>query len=161
MLPDEQMPVYQHEDLAQGLDGWIRLLKRSFQPEATRSTHKSFVVKDGQFVCSPLPPEVRSASEVYLLIKRNQPGERIPLDGVKLASPSRLPLVRRQALKGVTHVYQAHSGVPNALGPEIDWYLLETTKGEEWQHALREDGVAFYVPSALKSGQASLFWRRT
>ncbi|RKH56475.1 type VI secretion system baseplate subunit TssK [Corallococcus llansteffanensis] len=160
MLPDEQMPVYQHEDLAQGLDGWIRLLKRSFQPEATRSTHKAFVVKDGQFVCSPLPPEVRSASEVYLLVKRLQPGEPIPLGGVKLASPSRLPLVRRQALKGVSHDYKEHSGVPNALGSEIDWHLLDT-KGEEWQHALREDGVAFYVPPALKGGQTSLFWRRT
>lgn len=160
MLPDEQMPVYQHEDLAQGLEGWIRLLKRSFQPEATRSTHKAFVVKDGQFVCSPLPPEVRSANEVYLLVKRTQPGEPIPLDGVKLASPSRLPLVRRQALTGVPRKYKEHTSVPNALGPEIDWHLLDTTV-EEWQHALREDGVAFYGSPALKGAQASLFWRRT
>ncbi|MBJ6765242.1 type VI secretion system baseplate subunit TssK [Myxococcaceae bacterium JPH2] len=159
MLPDEQMPVYQHEDLSQSLGGWMRLLTRSFQPEATRSTHKAFAVKDGQFLCSPLPPEVRTATEMYLLVQRTQPGARTPLDGVKLASPSRLPLVRRQALKGVTFTHVPFPSFPHALGPEIDWYVLGL--GEEWQHALREDGVAFYVTPALKGAQTSLFWRRS
>ncbi|NRD65959.1 type VI secretion system baseplate subunit TssK, partial [Corallococcus exiguus] len=81
MLPDEQMPVYQHEGLNEALGGWIRLLQRSFQPEATRSTHKAFQAKEGQYQMTPLPPEIRSASEAYLLVQRTQPGERTPLDG--------------------------------------------------------------------------------
>ncbi|MBN8468137.1 type VI secretion system baseplate subunit TssK [Corallococcus exiguus] len=159
MLPDEQMPVYQHEGLNEALGGWIRLLQRSFQPEATRSTHKAFQAKEGQYQMTPLPPEIRSASEAYLLVQRTQPGERTPLDGVKLASPTRLPLVRRQALKGVPFKHVPYPSFPHALGPEIDWYLL--SNGEEWQHALREDGLAFYVTPALRGAQTSLFWRRS
>ncbi|NRD68851.1 type VI secretion system baseplate subunit TssK, partial [Corallococcus exiguus] len=82
-----------------------------------------------------------------------------PLDGVKLASPTRLPLVRRQALKGVPFKHVPYPSFPHALGPEIDWYLL--SNGEEWQHALREDGLSFYVTPALRGAQTSLFWRRS
>ncbi|HEX8701270.1 MAG TPA: type VI secretion system baseplate subunit TssK [Myxococcaceae bacterium] len=159
MLPDEQMPVYQHDDLGKSLGSWMLLLTRSFQPEATRSTHKPFTYKDGLFICSPLPPEVRAANELYLLVHRGKGNERLSLEGVKLAGPSRLPTVRRVALKGIPYTHVPYPSFPHALGPEIDWYQL--TPGEEWQQALREDGMAFYVTPALKGAHVSLFWRKT
>jgi type VI secretion system protein ImpJ len=157
-LPEERMPGYRHEELAQSLGGWMRLLQQGFRPEDSRSTHQPFVCKDGLFILSPLPLEVIEAGETYLLVQRKEPGERLPLEGVKLASPSRLPSVRRLALKGVPFRHVPYPEFPHAFGPEIDWYLL--VQGEEWRHVARENGLAFYVTPQLEDAKVSLFWRK-
>jgi type VI secretion system protein ImpJ len=158
LLPDGTLPAYQHDAPGKGLGRWLELLTRALRPEATRTTHRPFAARDGQFTFSPLPTEVRDGSEVYLLVQRRQAAEALPLDGVKLASPSRLSMVRRMALKGIPFHHVPHPAFPHALGPEIDWYQL--VPGEEWQLALREDGVAFFVTPALQGAQVSLFWRK-
>ncbi len=157
-LPDERMPTYQHDELAQSLGGWMKLLSQGFRPEDSRSTHEPFACRDGLFILSPLPSEVQSAGETYLLVQRKEPGERLPLEGVKLASPSRLPVVRRLALKGIPFRHVPYPEFPHAFGPEIDWYVL--VHGEEWRYSLREDGVAFYVTPTLEDTKVSLFWRK-
>lgn len=158
LLPDGTLPAYQHDAPGKGLEQWLELLTRALQPEATRTTHQSFASRDGQFIFSPLPAEAREGSEVYLLVQRRQAGEPVSMDGVKVASPSRLPTVRRMALKGVPFHHVPHPAFPHALGPEIDWYQL--VRGDEWGYALREDGLAFYVTPALQGAQVSLYWRK-
>jgi len=159
LMPDKSLPTYQHEAPGKGLFRWVELLTRALQPEATRATHRAFAARDGQFIFTPLPPEVRESGELYLLVQRRLAGEPLPVDGVKLAGPSRLATVRRMALKGIAFDYVPHPSFPHALGPEIDWYKL--VQGEEWQFALREDGLAFYATPALQGAQVSLFWRRS
>jgi type VI secretion system protein ImpJ len=157
-LPDERMPTYQHDELAQSLGGWMKLLRQGFRPEDSRSTHQPFACRDGLFILSPLPSEVQGAGETYLMVQRKEPGERLPLEGVKLASPSRLPVVRRLALKGIPFQHVPYPEFPHAFGPEIDWYLL--SPGDEWRYTLREDGLAFYVTPTLDGTKVSLFWRK-
>jgi type VI secretion system protein ImpJ len=157
-LPDERMPLYQHDDLGKSLGGWMKLVSQGFRPEGSRTTHQPFASRDGLFVLSPMPSDVQDAGELYLLVQRKQPGERLPVEGVKLASPSRLPIVRRLALKGIPFRHVPYPEFPHALGPEIDWYQL--IQGEEWRYALREDGVAFYVTPVLEDTKVSLFWRK-
>jgi type VI secretion system protein ImpJ len=157
-LPDERMPSYQHDDLAQSLGGWMRLLSQGFRPEDSRSSHLPFVSRDGQFILSPIPEEVQSAGEMYLLVQRKEVGERLPMEGVKLASPSRLPVVRRLALKGISFKHVPYPEFPHAFSQEIDWYQL--AQAEEWRYALRERGVAFYSTPAIEGSKISLFWRR-
>ena len=157
-LPEEKLPAYRHDELGASLWWWMKRVKQGFRPEATSNTHQPFSSRDGLFVLSPLPPEVVQAGALYLLVQRKEPGARLPLEGVKLASPSRLMVVRRLALKGIAFTHIPYPEFPHAFGPEIDWYQLSL--GEEWKHAVREDGVAFYVTPALEDAKVSLFWRK-
>ncbi|SEL89336.1 type VI secretion system protein ImpJ [Stigmatella aurantiaca] len=157
--PDGPLPAYRHDALGAGLWGWMDLLDRAFRPEDTRLTYKSFEMKEGQFVLSPLPAlEEGVQSELYLLVRSEDPSQRPSMEGVKMASPSRLSAVRRLALRGIPFEYVPHPAFPHAFGPEISWYKLSL--GEEWQHALRDNGMAFFATSALQRTQVFLFWRR-
>lgn len=157
--PDEELPVYHHDEPGTGLWTWLERLNRIFRPEDTRLTHKPFESRDGQFILSPLPAlEEGVQSELYLLVRSEDPSQPASLEGVKVASPSRLPVVRRLALRGIPLQHIPHPAFPHAFGPEISWYKLSL--GEEWQFALRDNGMAFYVTPALQGTQVSLFWRR-
>jgi len=157
--PDGSLPTYRHDDPGPGMWGWIELLNRAFRPEDTRLTYKPFDFKDGQFVLSPLPAlEAGVQSELYLLVRSEDPSQPPSMEGVKVASPSRLPVVRRLALRGIPFQPVAHPAFPHAFGPEISWYKLSL--GEEWQFALRDNGMAFYATPALQGTQVFLFWRR-
>jgi type VI secretion system protein ImpJ len=157
--PGEGMPSYAHLDLSTSLNGWMNLLKRAFRPEDTRLTYKAFDSKDGQFILTPLPKlDEGMPSELYLLVRSEDPSRPPSMEGVKVASPSRLPVVRRLALRGIPFQHVPHPAFPHAFGPEISWYKL--TLGEEWQYALRDNGMAFFVTPSLQGHQVFLFWRR-
>jgi type VI secretion system protein ImpJ len=157
--PDDALPTYVHDDLGTGLWSWMELLNRAFRPEDTRLTYKAFDTKDGLFVLSPLPTlEQGVQSELYLLVRSEDPSQPPSMEGVKVASPSRLPVVRRLALRGIPFQHVPHPAFPHAFGPEISWYKLSL--GEEWQYALRDNGMAFYATPALQGTQVFLFWRR-
>jgi type VI secretion system protein ImpJ len=157
--PGETLPAYQHDDPGKGLWGWMELLNRVFRPEDTRLTYKPFESRDGQFILSPLPSlEEGVQNELYLLVRSEDPSQPASLEGVKVASPSRLPAVRRLALRGIPFQHVPHPSFPHAFGPEISWYKLSL--GEEWQYALRDNGMAFYGNPALQGTQVFLFWRR-
>ncbi len=157
--PADQLPSYRHDEPGPGLWGWMELLNRAFRPEDSRLTYKAFDTRDGQFVLAPLPQlEEGVTSELYLLVRSEDPSKPPSMENVKVASPSRLPAVRRLALRGIPFQHVPHTSFPHAFGPEISWYKL--TLGEEWQHALRDNGMAFYVTPALQGRQVFLFWRR-
>ncbi len=157
--PAGDMPTYLHDDPAEGLWGWMTLLNRAFRPEDTRLTYKPFDQKEGQFVLSPLPTlEEGVQSELYLLVRSADPSQPASMEGVKVASPARLPAVRRLALRGIPLQHVPHPAFPHAFGPEISWYKL--SMGEEWQYAQRDNGMAFYATPALQGTQVFLFWRR-
>jgi type VI secretion system protein ImpJ len=75
-----------------------------------------------------------------------------------VSSPSRLPVVRRLALRGIPYQHVPRPGFPHAFGPEISWYRLSL--GDEWQYAVRDNGIAFYVTPALQGTKVFLFWRK-
>ncbi|MDC0713587.1 type VI secretion system baseplate subunit TssK [Stigmatella sp. ncwal1] len=157
--PDGALPAYRHDELGAGLWGWMDLLNRAFRPEDTRLTYKPFESKEGQFVLTPLPTlDEGVQSELYLLVRSEDPSRPPSMEGVKVASPSRLSSVRRLALRGIPFQHVPHPAFPHAFGPEISWYKLSL--GEEWQYALRDNGMAFYVTPALQGTQVFLFWRR-
>jgi type VI secretion system protein ImpJ len=157
--PTSEMPTYLHEDPGAGLWGWMTLLNRAFRPEDTRLTYKAFDHREGQFVLSPLPTlEEGVQSELYLLVRSEDPSQPPSMEGVKVASPARLPAVRRLALRGIPFQHVPHPAFPHAFGPEISWYKL--SMGEEWQYAQRDNGMAFYATPSLQGTQVFLFWRR-
>jgi type VI secretion system protein ImpJ len=157
--PEEQLPVYRHDGPGPGLWRWITLLDRGLRPGTSQRSYLPFNCSEGRFVLSPLPRQEPTPNEFYLLVRRHERDKPRPLDGVKLASPLRLPLVRRQALKGLSFHHVPYPAFPHSFESDIDWYQI-TTEGEEWQAALREDGLAFPVTPPLDGAQIFLFWRR-
>jgi type VI secretion system protein ImpJ len=159
--PEEELPAYQHDEPGPGLWRWMELLDRGLRPtSANQRSYRPFDCREGRFVLSPLPQDEPAPNDFYLLVRRHERDKPRSLDGVKLASPLRLSMVRRLALKGLTFRHVPYPSFPHAFDSDIDWYQL-TTEGEEWQAALREDGVALPVTPPLEGAQVFLFWRRT
>jgi type VI secretion system protein ImpJ len=108
---------------------------------------------------SPLPKDKPAPNDFYLLVRRQERDKPRVMEGVRVASPLRLPVVRRQALKGVPYHHVPYPSFPHSFDADIDWYQL-TPESDEWQTILREDGLAFAVTPAFEGAQVFLFWRR-
>ncbi|NMO18635.1 type VI secretion system baseplate subunit TssK [Pyxidicoccus fallax] len=158
--PEEELPAYQHDAPGPGLWRWMTLLERGLRPSTHQRSYRPFECREGRFILSRLPQEEPAPNDFYLLVRRHERDKPRALDGVKLASPLRLSVVKRLALKGLTFRHVPYPSFPHAFDSDIDWYQL-TTEGEEWQAVLREDGVAFPATPALEGAQIFLFWRRT
>ena len=156
-LPSDDLPPYLHDQLGRCFTAVLHPLMQRLRPVRLRSTHKRFNRREGLFVLTQLPDELSSAEEVYLLIQRAHLHERVSLEGVKLGSPGRLSLIHKLSLKGVPLTAVPQPSFPHTFGPEVDFYRV--TVGDEWDHVLREDGLAFFVVPALDKVQVSLFWR--
>ena len=79
------------------------------------------------------------------------------MDDVKLSCTSRLALVHRMILKGVTYQQIAQPTFRHPFGPEVDFYQLAF--GEEWNFCIKESSVSFYIHPELERVNAFLFWR--
>jgi len=157
--PEEELPPYRHEEPGPGLLRWMELLNRSFRPQTSQRSYRPFECRDGRFVLSPLPKDKPAPNDFYLLVRRQERDKPRGMEGVRLASPLRLPVVRRQALKGVPYRHVPYPSFPHSFDADIDWYQL-TPESDEWQAILREDGLAFAVTPSFEGAQVFLFWRR-
>jgi type VI secretion system protein ImpJ len=113
--------------------------------------------RDGETAAVALPSEAREAKEVYFLFHRRGAAVREELRGLKVSCRSRLETVHRHALKGVPLRRHETVGFRHSFAPEVEFYQL--MPGEEWEHALREGSLAYFVEGPVKEGQAYLYWR--
>ncbi|MCY1042027.1 type VI secretion system baseplate subunit TssK [Corallococcus sp. bb12-1] len=157
--PDDELPAYEHDTPGPGLARWMELLTRGFRPHASPLSYRAFDCQDGHFRLGPLPRETPPPNDFYLLVRRQERDQPRSMEGVKLASPLRLPAVRRQALKGVPYRRVPYPSFPHAFDADIDWYQL-THQNEEWEAAQREDGLTFFATPPLEGAQVLLYWRR-
>lgn len=157
VLPDQSPLPYRHDDLGRCFGLILRLLQQALRPVYVRSTHLRFQRSNGLFTCAPLPQEVKDAQEVYLLVQRPTLHDRIPMDDVKLSCTSRLALVHRLVLRGVTFKHAERPPFQHTFGPEVDFYHLQS--GEEWEHVMRENSLSLYVHPVLERANLFLFWR--
>lgn len=157
VIPDQSALAYRHDELGRCFGELLGELTRYLRPVYARSTHLRFMKSNGLFSLTGLPEEVKSSQEVYLLIQRPTLHERIELGEVKVACTSRLALVHRLVLRGVTFKHIERPPFAHTFGPEVDFYQLQF--GEEWNYVLREAALAFYVHPVLEKANAFLFWR--
>lgn len=155
--PELRSLPYRHEALGGCFGSLLSQIALLCRPVYAHITHVRFAQANGLFCISQLPEELKLAQAVYLLIQRPHVHQRISLDEVKLSATSRLALVHRLILKGVT--YQAVEQVTfrHPFGPEVDFYQL--SMAEEWNHCIKESSLAFYAHPALERANAFLFWR--
>lgn len=147
---------YDHDDLAATFAGIQSAIDEALRVTPVASPRLAFVRQEQRFVAGPFPDALARAREVYLLVQPRGAGE-VGLDGVKLASPSRVELVHVNALPGVPFRRVTTPGFTHTFGSRAGFYLLE--HGEEWTHAVRERSLCFIARPHLAGIHAALFWR--
>lgn len=155
--PELRQHPYLHQSLSDCFGPLFTQIAQLCRPVYAHMTHIRFVKANGLFCVSQLPEELKLAQAVYLLIQRPHVHARISLDEVKLSATSRLALVHRLILKGVTFSPVEQVTFRHPFGPEVDFYQL--SMAEEWAYCIKESSIAFYVHPALEQVSAFLFWR--
>lgn len=140
---------YLHEGIGDSFTQLFGYLEKNLIALTAPRRHYELRLCEGRFLLDPWPEELCRAEKVYLLISRNQRHERVPIDGVKIASPERLELVHRAALRGVPFEPTPNPPASRYFVEGMDFY--ELTLGEEWRHVLTAQGLCFYATGLLAS----------
>src|SRR4051794_10547991 len=89
-----------------------------------------------------LPDDALGAPETYVVELKRDGAPRIPCEQARLASPSRLRLVREYVLRGVPFARDATPPCRYGFGAGAEFYARRGGD-EEWDHVLRGKALAF------------------
>lgn len=148
--------LYAHDAPADSFIGLMEELEGLLTSSTSDTAYVPFQPQDGMVVCE-VPDAVRKAREVYLLLQKESIGEDVDLEGLKLASKSRVEVVHRLSLGGIPVQRIEKPPFHHDFGSEIEFYQL--LPGEEWDHALRDGTVAYFDRTQLQSCRSYLYWR--
>jgi type VI secretion system protein ImpJ len=156
ITPQFATTPYRHEQLALVFREIIAPLNEQLQFSQSRSPYLPFVLMGG-IVRVTLPISIREAKEIYLLVQKGLVNKNINLDGLKIAAVTRIPVVHKFYLQGITIKRMDRPPFQHSFGPEVDIYQLSI--GEEWDHALNELAVGFYADPKFVEEKFFLYWR--
>jgi type VI secretion system protein ImpJ len=157
VAPVEVDAPYRHEDISACYLTVTKPLFERLQASRGKTPYLSFEKKDGVHIVSTIPQETRTAKEVYFLLQKPKVNDVISLDGLKLASRTRLPSVHQMSLVGIPVRKLERPPFQHQFGAEVEFYRL--MPGDEWDHALREGSLAFFDAPAFSKARAYLYWR--
>ena len=155
-VPEHIASPYNHDQLFTCFQEILGPLKEQMKLAEAESPYLPFQFKDGLYQIQ-LPPEMRAAQEVYLLVQKSRVSKVVSLEDLKLASFSRLPLVHRLALQGIPLEKVDQPSFQHSFGPEVDFFRI--IEGEEWDRALSELSLAFYDHPQLKDMEFYVYRR--
>lgn len=155
--PRDAAAPYQHDNLASCFKKVLEPLREQMQLAEVQSPYQPFMLRDG-IQRIELPGDVQQAREVYFLIQKREMQRSVSLGELKLASPSRLSMVHKLALEGIPLRKTDRPAIAHSFGPEVEFYQL--AQGVEWDHAVREDAVAFYHRPDYDGLEFYLYWNR-
>lgn len=155
--PRDAAAPYQHESLATCFKRVLDPLREQMQLAEVQSPYQPFSLRDG-IQRIELPGDVQQAREVYFLIQKRDVQSAVSLGDLKLACPSRLSMVHKLALEGIPLRKTDRPAVAHSFGPEVEFFQL--APGVEWDHAVREDAVAFYHRPDYDGLEFYLYWNR-
>ncbi|HVY61461.1 MAG TPA: type VI secretion system baseplate subunit TssK [Planctomycetota bacterium] len=155
--PESVASPYKHGDLAGCLALVTKPLFDQMQVSKGKTPYMLFDRAEGLLQIREIPREARVAKEVYFLLQKSRVSDTLSMDGIKLASRARLPLVHQLSLQGIPLRRIERPPFQHTFGAEVEFFLL--AGGEEWDHALREGSIALFDGPKLASAKAYLFWR--
>jgi type VI secretion system protein ImpJ len=156
--PRDATAPYRHDQLAACFREILEPLREQMQLAKSQSPYQPFVLREGVQRIE-LPADIRQVREVYFLIQRKETQRAGSIMGdLKLSSPSRLSMVHKLALEGIPFRRAERPALAHAFGPEVEFYQL--APGEEWEHAMRENSVAFYHRPEYQGLEFYLYWNR-
>ena len=154
--PDFATSCYQHDNLTEVFNEILGPLNHEIQFTQTRVPYLPFTLANGIFQVN-MPEEIRKAKEFYFLVQNAAVNQSVSIDGIKLAAISRIPIVHKFYLQGVSLIKVDRPPFQHSFGPEIDLYQI--TKGEEWDYALNELVLGFIPEPSFSSQNFFLNWR--
>lgn len=154
--PQFSVAPYRHEQLFEVFREILEPLHEQIKLSQTRSPYLSFTVSGGLIQAS-LPVTIREAKDIYLLVQKGGVSKSVSLEGFKISALTRLPMVHKFYLQGIPCKRLERPPFQHSFGPEVDIYQLST--GEEWDYALNELALAFYVDPKLAEASYFLHWR--
>jgi type VI secretion system protein ImpJ len=157
VTPENIASPYTHDDLAGCLRKVTKPLFEQLQVTRGKTPYLAFERKDGMFLLASIPQEVRVAKDVYLLLQKPRVSEVVSIEGIKLASRTRLPVVHQLSLVGIPIKRIERPPFQHQFGAEVEFYQL--VAGDEWDQALRESNLAFFDMPALAKAKAYVYWR--
>jgi type VI secretion system protein ImpJ len=154
--PDFSTSCYRHNELAEVFNEILVPLSYEIQFTQTRIPYLPFILANGIYQVI-LPIEIRQAKEFYFLVQNAGVNQSISIDGIKLAAISRIPIVHKFYLQGITLKKIDRPPFQHSFGPEIDIYQI--SQGDEWDFALNELVIGFIPDSSFSKEKFFLNWR--
>jgi len=155
-MPQFIEDCYDHDRLGECFQRILEPLRQELHMIHRKSPYIPFELKEALFSVS-LPSELREAREVYFLVQKPHVNVKMVLDGFKMASIPRLPVVHKLALQGVPLKRIDRPPFQHRFGPEVDFYLV--VDGDEWDQSLRDLSLSFYDSAQLDGLRFYLYWR--
>jgi len=147
---------YRHEHLAEVFHQTLELLHEQLQLHQLRSPYLPFTLSGG-IVRADLPKSIREAKDIYLLVQKAGINTSISLDSLKIAAVNRIAIVHKFFLQGIPFKRIDRPPFQHSFGPEVDIYQL--SPGDEWDYALNELALGFYVDPKFTEEKFFLHWR--
>lgn len=156
--PEHASDPYDHEQLGPCFGRLLDALRQQINLLARKAPYLPFELREGVYQLS-LPPDVREAGEVYLLVQKEHVNASLSTASLKMAGVTRMATVHQLALQGIPLRKVERPPFQHRFGPEVDFYRV--LEGEEWDHALRDLSVGFYGAPAYGGARFYLYWRMT
>ena len=135
----------------------IEILTQYLQPKSEQLSYLQFEKKENCYVSEKLPEELYHAQDLYFIVQPIDPRSHSTLEGVKLASYSRLSNVHLFALNGISLLRLDNAPFNNNFSKNAQIYIIE--KDIEWNYALTEGRLAVFHQGESLDLQAFLYWR--
>jgi type VI secretion system protein ImpJ len=155
-MPEFVTDTYDHDRLGECFQRILEPLRQQLQTTHRKSPYIPFELKEGVHGVS-LPFDLREAKEVYFLVQKSHVNMKAMLEGFKMASVPRLPIVHKLALQGIPLKRIDRPPFQHRFGPEVDFYLI--IEGDEWDQALRDLSLSFYDSAQFQGLRFYLYWR--
>ena len=155
--PDLNIIPYQHEKLAPLFSKLIDFFVQYLKPKSEKLSSLQFERRDHCYVSEKLPQDLHEASEIFFIIQPVDPKQKATMEGLKLASYTRLENVNRFALTGIPLLRLESAPFNNNFSKYASVFKVE--KDLEWDHARSEGRAAFSVHDIREQLQAFLYWR--
>ena len=156
--PENVDSPYLHDQLALCIKRISEPLFKQIQLIKSKFPYMPFKREDGLYVISRLPKEIETAKEVYFLLQKPSVSSNISMEGVKLASLSRIAMVHQMALTGIPINKIDTPPFQHSFGSEVEFYLI--VMGEEWDYAFGDSSIAFYDRPGWENVTPYLYWRQ-
>jgi type VI secretion system protein ImpJ len=157
-----QPPAYDHDDQRACFDLVFAEITSKLRAPPPESPCVPFELENGRWLV-PIPADAAAAQELFIAVRKLRPGDRNPLEGVRLASPERLRHVREHVLRGIRTAYLGKPPFRHAFGSAVDFYrVVSPVIGEEspeWAHVVHERALAFYNEPRFEGCRFLLCWR--
>lgn len=148
---------YQHERLASLFAKQIELLIKYLKPKSEQMAFIQFDKKQNCYLSEKLPQDLYEATEIYFIVQLVDPKIKFIIEGIKLASYSRLFNIHRFALSGILLLRIESAPFNNNFTKYA--YVYKVEKDAEWEQALKEGKLAFSIQGETPDLQGFLYWR--